>query len=38
MRAQLPKDMFLKHCDRVVDNSGVFAETMLQLDNIIKEL
>ena len=38
MRAQLSKDMFLKHCDRVIDNSGVFAETMLQLDNIIKEL
>ena len=38
MRAQLPKEMFLEHCDRVVDNSGVFAETMLQLDKIIKEL
>ena len=36
--AQLPKDMFLKHCDRVIDNSGVFAETMMQLDAIIKDL
>ena len=38
MRAQLPKKMFLEHSDRVIDNSGVFAETMLQLDKIIKEL
>ena len=38
MRAQLPKEMFLEHSDRVIDNSGVFAETMLQLDKIIKEL
>lgn len=37
-KAQLPKDLFLKHCDRVIDNSGVFAETMLQLDKIIKDL
>lgn len=36
--AQLPKDMFLKNCDRVIDNSGVFAETMMQLDKIIKNL
>lgn len=36
--AQLPKDMFLKNCDRVIDNSGVFAETMIQLDKIIKDL
>ena len=36
--AQLPKDMFLKNCDRVIDNSGVFAETMMQLDKIIKDL
>lgn len=36
--AQLPKDLFLKNCDRVIDNSGVFAETMMQLDKIIKDL
>lgn len=36
--AQLPKDMFMKHCDRVIDNSGVFAETMMQLDQIVKNL
>lgn len=36
--AQLPKDLFMKHCDRVIDNSGVFVETMLQLDKVIKEL
>lgn len=36
--AQLPKDEFLRYCDRVIDNSGVFAETMMQLDHIIKDL
>lgn len=36
--AQLPKETFLKNCDRVIDNSGVFAETMMQLDKIIREL
>lgn len=36
--AQLPKEKFLEHCDRVIDNSGVFEETMLQLDEIIKDL
>lgn len=36
--AQLPKEMFLKHCDRVIDNSGVFGETTAQLDKIIKDL
>ncbi len=36
--AQLPKDQFLKNCDRVIDNSGVFDETKLQLDEIIKNL
>lgn len=38
IKAQLPKEMFLKNCDRVIDNSGVFAETMMQLDKIIKDL
>lgn len=36
--AQLPKEMFLKACDRVIDNSGIFAETMIQIDQIVKEL
>lgn len=36
--AQLPKDEFLRYCDRVIDNSGVFAETMMQLDCIIKDI
>ena len=35
---QLPKDMFLRHCDRVIDNSGVFEETKMQLDKIIADL
>ncbi len=38
MAAQLPKKEFMKNCDRVIDNSGVFAETMFQLDKIIKDL
>lgn len=38
MAAQLPKEKFLEHCDRVIDNSGVFEETMLQLDEIIRNL
>ncbi len=36
--AQLPKDKFLRYCDRVIDNSGVFAETMMQLDQAVKDL
>ncbi|MCF2681711.1 dephospho-CoA kinase [Faecalicatena contorta] len=36
--AQLPKDMFMRHCDRVIDNSGVFEETKMQLDKIIADL
>jgi len=36
--AQLPKDEFLRYCDRVIDNSGVFAETMMQLDCTIKDI
>lgn len=36
--AQLPKDTFLRHCDRVIDNSGVFAETMMQLDRAVKDI
>ncbi len=36
--AQLPKDVFLRNCDRVIDNSGVFEETMEQLDEIVRKL
>lgn len=36
--AQLPKETFLKHCDRVIDNSGIFGETMIQIDKIVKDL
>ncbi len=38
MASQLSKEEFLKSCDRVIDNNDVFAETMLQLDNIVREL
>ena len=38
MAAQLPKEEFLKNCDRVIDNNGVFVETMLQLDKIVHDL
>lgn len=36
--AQLPKEVFLKHCDRVIDNSSIFGETMMQIDKIVKDL
>jgi len=36
--AQLPKDMFMKHCDRVIDNSNTFEETQVQLDEIVADL
>lgn len=36
--AQLPKDMFMKHCDRVIDNSNTFEETQAQLDDIVADL
>ena len=36
--AQLPKEEFLKNCDRVIDNSGVFAETILQMDKMVRDL
>ena len=38
MAAQLSKEMYLKHCDRVIDNNGVFAETMLEIDRIVRGL
>ena len=36
--AQLPKSMFMKHCDRVIDNSNTFEETKIQLDKIVAVL
>ena len=36
--AQLPKSMFMKHCDRVIDNSNTFEETKIQLDKIVSDL
>ena len=36
--AQLPKEEFMKHCDRVIDNSNIFEETKMQLDEIIADL
>ena len=36
--AQLPKDLFMRHCDRVIDNSGQFEETKIQLNQIIEDL
>jgi len=36
--AQLPKDMFMKHCDRVIDNNNIFEETQMQLDGIVAAL
>ena len=36
--AHMPKERVLHACDRVIDNSGIFAETMIQIDQIVKEL
>lgn len=38
MAAQLSKEDYLRHCHRVIDNNGAFAETMQQLDEIIAGL
>ena len=38
INSQMKKKEYLMNCDRVIDNSGVFAETMMQLDQIIKDL
>ena len=32
------KEIYMQHCDRVIDNNGVFAETQMQLDQIIADL
>lgn len=36
--SQMKKKEYMMNCDRVIDNSGVFVETTMQLDRIIKEL
>lgn len=36
--SQMKKKEYMMNCDRVIDNSGVFGETTMQLDSIIKEL
>lgn len=36
--SQLSKDIYLQRSDRVIDNNGVFAETMIQLDLAVKDL
>ena len=36
--AQPSKEIYMQHCDRVIDNNGVFAETQMQLDQIIADL
>ena len=36
--SQMKKREYMMNCDRVIDNSGVFVETMMQLDQIIKDL
>jgi len=36
--SQMKKREYMMNCDRVIDNSGVFGETTMQLDRIIKEL
>ncbi|MDR1017632.1 MAG: dephospho-CoA kinase [Lachnospiraceae bacterium] len=35
---QLPKAEYLKYADRVIDNNGIFAETTIQIDKIMKEM
>ena len=36
--SQMKKREYMMNCDRVIDNSGVFVETTMQLDRIIREL
>lgn len=36
--SQLPKKVYLEHCDRVIDNSGTFEETRIQLDQAVADL
>ena len=36
--SQMKKKEYLMNCDRVIVNSGVFLETTMQLDQIIKDL
>lgn len=36
--SQLPKEVFLRNCDRVIDNSGIFEETKIQLDEMVRNI
>ena len=36
--AQLEKKEYMRNCDRVIDNTGVFDEATMQIDSIIKNL
>ena len=36
--SQMKKREYMMNCDRVIDNSGEFVETTMQLDRIVKEL
>ena len=36
--SQMKKKEYMMNCDRVIDNSGLFSETTMQLDSIIKDL
>ena len=36
--SQMKKREYMMNCDRAIDNSGVFGETTMQLDQIIKDL
>ncbi len=38
MRSQLTGDVFLKRCDRVIDNSGSFYDTRLAVDDAVKDV
>jgi dephospho-CoA kinase len=38
MAAQLEKKEYMRNCDRVIDNTGVFDEATMQIDNIMKDL
>lgn len=36
--AQMPSEVFFDHCDRAIDNSGLFEETCEQLDEMMAKM
>ena len=38
MESQLSEEMFRKACKRVIDNSGTFENTCVQVENFVKQL